>query len=38
MAEFWAEVLGGESKVSNGAKPCITRDTLMTFVFWVLKG
>ena len=29
MAEFW-RVFGGESKVSNSAKPRITRDALTT--------
>ena len=30
--------LGGESKVSNGAKPRITRDALTTFVVLGPKG
>ena len=37
MVEF-ANVLGGESKVHNGAKPCITRDNRMTFVIIGPKG
>ena len=31
-------VIGGESKVNNGAKPCITCDALTTFVVLGPKG
>ena len=37
MAEF-GEVLGGESKVSSGAKLRIIRDALTTFVILGPKG
>ena len=36
MADF-ANVLGGESKVCNGAKPCITQDGRTTFVILALN-
>ena len=38
MAEF-CHILGGQIKVCNSTKPCITRDGRMTFVIIIgLKG